>query len=686
MRKACYGGESQLAGLRLLPSARPDPPGLRSACERALVRAGRAQRAGSRQQVRAAARRFVRRHRRDAGYLAWVLRSVRVSSALAVALLGLGATPAGATLPPYSSLTGAANPLNGFDVGNRSNAALADLDADGDLDVIAGEQGGTFLYFRNTGTAIAPALISATGSENPMNGKSVPGDARPALADLDGDGDLDLVAGASNGAFYYFRNTGTATAPGFAAITGSSNPLDGRDVGDVSTPALGDLDGDGDLDLVAGELGGTFFYFRNTGNASTPGFMPITGASNPFDGQDVGSNSNPWLGDLEGDGDLDLVAGNSTGAFAVFENTVSATSPVFVARIGGANPLSGFSATLRSAPALGDFDGDGDLDLVSGRDDGGFAAFRNLASRAIPKIVSETPLTGLSAGILSAPALGDLDGDGDLDLVSGERFGQFLYFRNTGSAINAAFVAVTGGANPLDGKDAGDYSAPAFGDLDGDGDLDLVSGERYGNLVYFRNTGNATNPSFEAVTGAGNPFNGLNVGTFSSPSLGDFDGDGELDLVAGRENGVFHYFRNTGTATNPKYLELTGGASPLNGVDVGVYSTAALGDFDGDGDVDLVAGNDDGNFIYYNNTGTRTAPAFTQLTGSANPLNGEDVGDGAAPAAGDLDGNGHLDLVTGNTGGAFYVHYLPDPARDVLLGAGIALLALIDRLLTRKRR
>jgi uncharacterized protein (DUF2141 family) len=262
----------------------------------------------------------------------------------------------------------------------------------------------------------------------------------------------------------------------------------------------------------------------------------------------------------------------------------------------------------------------------------------------------------------------------------------FLYFRNTGTAINAAFVAVTGAANPFNGLDVGDYSAPAFGDFDGDGDLDLVSGELYGHFVYYQNTGNAINPAFVQVTGAGNPFNGLDAGKFSSPSLGDLDGDGELELVTGCDTGVFHYYRNTGTATSPAYLEQTGGSNPLNGFNAGSYSTVALGDFDGDGDVDVIAGTNGGLFLYYDNTGTRVTAAFAQLTGAANPLNGEDVGDGAAPSAGDVDGNGHLDLVTGNTAGTFYAHYLPEPARGLLLGAGIALLALIERLRSSKRR
>jgi hypothetical protein len=210
------------------------------------------------------------------------------------------------------------------------------------------------------------------------------------------------------------------------------------------------------------------------------------------------------------------VAGEAGGALFVFENTGSATNPVFVARTGSANPLDGQSAGARSGPALGDFDGDGDADLVAGGQAGGFSAWKNQSAHPLGTASEVTgganPLNGFSVGSLSAPALGDIDGDGDLDLFAGERFGTFFYFRNTGSKTSPAFAAVTGAGNPMNGFDVGLYSAPALGDLDGDGELDLVSGERYGTVLYYRNSGSITAPLYVARTGSLNPFDGYRPG------------------------------------------------------------------------------------------------------------------------------------------------------------------------------
>jgi hypothetical protein len=146
-------------------------------------------------------------------------------------------------------------------VGTSAAPALGDLDADGDLDVVSGTYLGHFAFFENTGTAVAPLFAERTGTNNPLDGEQFVSDSAPALADLDGDGDLDLVAGRALGGFALFENTGSATSPAFEKAAVSANPFAGLDAGDFSVPALADLDGDGSLDLVSGSQSGDLSTF-----------------------------------------------------------------------------------------------------------------------------------------------------------------------------------------------------------------------------------------------------------------------------------------------------------------------------------------------------------------------------------------------------------------------------------------
>ncbi len=288
------------------------------------------------------------------------------------------------------------------------------------------------------------------------------------------------------------NDLGASGSPSFTAVTGASNPFDGIDVGTGSAPTFVDLDGDGDLDLVVGESLGTLLTFRN-GTVGTAGaFTAVTGASNPFNGIDVGNWSDLTFVDLDGDGDLDLVSGNAGGTLLTFRNGTVGTAGAFTAVTGASNPFDG-------------------IDL----------------------------------GDNSNPTFVDLDGDGDADLVVGGYHGRLFYFQNTGTAAAPVFTALTGADNPFNGIDVGQASAPTFADLDGDGDRDMVVGEILGALLTFRNGTVGAAGAFTAVTGASNPFNGIDVGNDSAPTFVDLDGDGDADLVVGGNDGAVRTFLNT---------------------------------------------------------------------------------------------------------------------------------------------
>ncbi len=416
--------------------------------------------------------------------------------------------------------------------------------------------------------------------------------------------------------------------------------------GTESAPAVGDLDGDGDVDVLIGVFNGTTQYFENTGTATNPAFAPPD--TNLLGTSDVGYRNSPAFADLDGDGDLDIFIGDEFGTTQYFENTGTTTAPAFASA--SANPFGlttiaselGFGYT---APTFADLDGDGDLDAMIGEVYGTTRFFENTGTSTSPAF---TPMVtepfGLSdIGVRSAPAFADLDGDGDLDAYIGEKYGNIEFFENTGTATNPAFAPVA--SNPFGLTDVGYYSTPAFADLDGDGDLDLLVGNDFGTIPFLENTGTNTSPAF--AESHANPFGIDRVSNFGSPTLADIDGDGDLDVLVGDFDGNTQFFENTGTANNPAFAAPV--ADPFGLTDVGLFNKPAFADLDGDGDLDAFIGEMEGTTQYFENTGAATNPAFA--TAVTNPFGLTDVDQRSVPTFADLDGDGDLDAFIGNNYG-----------------------------------
>ena len=207
------------------------------------------------------------------------------------------------------------NSFNPFDEirvrgeGGRSAPTFADVDGDNDLDLVVGDLDGMLHFYRNTGTD----WVEVTGSANPFDGIDIGSQSAPTFTDVDGDNDLDLVVGDVNGMIHFYRNTGTA----WVEVTGSANPFDGINVSNInSTPTFADVDGDNDLDLVVGASDGMIYFYRNTGTA----WVEITGTNNPFDDVNVVSLSAPTFADMDGDDDPDLVVGALDGTIQAYQN------------------------------------------------------------------------------------------------------------------------------------------------------------------------------------------------------------------------------------------------------------------------------------------------------------------------------------------------------------------------------
>ncbi|MFT6815379.1 MAG: hypothetical protein ACJAZ3_001286 [Sphingobacteriales bacterium] len=266
--------------------------------------------------------------------------------------------------------------------------------------------------------------------------------------------------------------------------------------------------------------------------------------------------------------------------------------------------------------------------------------------------------TMLDFGEGSYPTLVDLTGDGLQDLVVGNNGyylsggnlkSQLAYFKNIGEINNPKFQLVSLdflGLSNLDLK--GLY--PTFGDLDNDGNSDLLLGDSEGKLYYYKNTTIGSNVSFSLVEAE---LQGIDVGQFASPHLTDVNNDNLIDLLIGKLTGFVSYYENTGTATTPQFTLKTdtfAGIVPDDPFGEDRLSSVFLDKTIGN--ERLLYTNSNGKVFNYEPTISSKLDGSYSLKSSFTPNKGESI----SIFASDFDGNNLTDLLIGNYRGGLSLY------------------------------
>ncbi len=487
---------------------------------------------------------------------------------------------------------GSALALAGIGGWTAGRVVAADLDGDGDQDLIA--PGWTNHLLENLGNGVF-ADVSSRLPANYTFCTSV------AALDADGDNDLDLVFGCT-GQDRLCRNDGSGVFTDATALLPADNDA-------TAAVAAFDADGDGDADLLFANAGPDRFYRNDQGTFSDQ-------SANVPQHRDAGRLV---IADVDQDGDLDVCLASAVDAFAWVQTLqlwLNAGNGVF--HDGTARPLS---AAEGYAPALADLDGDGDLDCFLGTaDNKPNLLFRNDGTGNFTEVTaSQLPA---NTDRVRAAAFGDVDGDGDADLLLA-CLGPARLWRNDGTGT---FTDVSATHLP---PGLVDSEAVVLVDVDGDGDRDVVTAGA-GHHRLLRNT----NGVFVDVTATQTPATTLAT---TSVAAGDVDGDGDLDLAFSFAwYGQQALWLNDGAGT---FTDVTALRLPVSWA--ASARAVALADVDGDLDLDLVTGGTGQNRLYVNDgTGWFADDTLLRL-----PIDNDDT---SAAVAGDVDGDGDIDLVFGN--------------------------------------
>ena len=481
-------------------------------------------------------------------------------------------------------------------------------------------------------------------------------------------------------------------------------------------PAIDDYDNDGDMDMWSwNEFSSSLYFYKNmaveNGNCETvdfkcrnrcygmfgesvESFTLLLGSDfecdfnviNPRDeeGPLRHTGGTTAMFDMDNNGLKDLIIGdvsaNSLTAIMLVESSTGQDSASFVHYDFPATFGNGFPADL--VTFLGsyfiDVNNDQVLDLVvcpnadnDALDQQSLLLYLNEGSNSEPSFVrvqDDFLQNGMiDLGVGAYPSAGDVDGDGLIDLVVANRkrfnlnesfTSRLHFFKNVGTASSPSFDLVD--VNLLDIPSL-QWSnvAPALGDLDGDGDADLLVGDLDGVLHRFMNSSQGGTISFELQPVPLNNSAGdvIDVGQSATPQIFDVDADGKNDLLVGCLNGSVFYYRNAGTAAAPVFewqTDSLGQAVALSLLGIQGKSVPCMMR-SSTGETTLLLGTESGPIMQYGGVDGNLQGTFELVSQDFEHIR---EGSRTALSSADLNNDGLHDLIIGNTGGglAIWMH------------------------------
>tara|TARA_B100000676_G_C18087603_1_gene856434 strand:- start:4393 stop:6318 length:1926 start_codon:yes stop_codon:yes gene_type:complete len=416
---------------------------------------------------------------------------------------------------------------------------FCDIDGDNDLDFFAVNLIGTVSFYENVGFNNNKPIFNFITSD--WENISIVGQIRHGanainFIDLDNDNDFDLVWGDYyQPSLYVIWNMGNQNVPemdniNFSTYFPEENPIitTGRNM-----PSFTDIDLDGDQDLFVTVLGGTggvqlndnFYYYKNIGSEDESNYEFIT--NNFFDSIDLLSNSSPTLIDIDNDGDLDLFIGQKVsldttpfrGRINFFENIGDNKNPIFKLID---NEFLGQDLGSDLCPHFGDIDMDDDYDLIIGTYSGNILIYENIGNKYDFNFIYHSTINTDSNFWFSVPYLYDFDNDGNLDIIAGNIYGNLVLY------LQDSLFSFILDVNPIENVNVGYYSAPYFFDFDLDNDMDLVVGGRDNHQIYINE-----NNTFSQTDDINIPYLGKDVKFIG----GNLYNSNQFDLIAGISTG-----------------------------------------------------------------------------------------------------------------------------------------------------